>query len=223
MGSVNWEEESKRFNEAAEYYDMYRPSYPSELINTIELNTNLSQQSKLLEIGAGSGKATELFLNRGYEVLCIEPGTRLAEIGMKKHKDKNVEFVVTRFEHWEERHNYFDLVFSAQAFHWVPKPLGYEKSASTLKSDGYLAIFWNMYLGEGDSIYKELVSVCNQYGVVPFQDSYGIEIRINNIANEISSSGLFQTPYFSVSMESKIQCGKLHWVPKNRQWLSCQI
>lgn len=123
MKSMNWEEESKRFNAAADYYDIYRPSYPSELINLIEKNAKLSPQSKLLEIGAGSGKASELFLNRGYELLCIEPGPQLAELGTKKHSDKKVEFVVARFENWAEPSNYFDLAFSAQAFHWVPQPL----------------------------------------------------------------------------------------------------
>lgn len=194
MKTIDWEEESKRFNTAADYYDIYRPSYPSDLIDCIEMNTNLQPQSKILEIGAGSGKASELFLNRGYELLCIEPGPQLAEMGMNKHKDKKVEFIVTRFEQWDEPHNYYDLVFSAQAFHWVPKPVGYEKCANTLKPDGQLALFWNMYLGGSDVIDKELISICNHYRVLPFQDRNEIEQRIHRVSAEISDCGHFQSP-----------------------------
>ncbi|WP_334077595.1 class I SAM-dependent methyltransferase [Paenibacillus sanfengchensis] len=194
MSRVDWEEESKRFNATAAYYDLYRPSYPKELIHCIEKNSNIGLDSKILEIGAGSGKASELFLNRGYGLVCIEPSPQLAEMGMNKHKDKKVEFVVTRFENWIEPNHYYDMVFSAQAFHWVPKPIGYTKCANSLKTNGYLALFWNMYLSEIEPQYKELISLCINYDVFPFHSLEEIENRINNITIEISNCEHFETP-----------------------------
>ncbi len=142
----NWEEESKRFDQASEYYDTFRPSYPTQLIDCIIEKTAIPFNAKILEIGSGSGKATELFVKRGFELLCIEPGERLVAVGQKKFKDSKVKFVTTRFENWEPIPEYFELAFSAQAFHWVPKPVGFEKCAQALKSNCYLALFWNMYL-----------------------------------------------------------------------------
>lgn len=191
---MDWVAESKRFDEAAEYYDHYRPSYPDELVECIESKAGLEPSSKILEIGAGSGKASELFLNKGYELLCIEPGAQLAEVGRRKHRDKKLEYLVTRFEHWDEPEDHFDLIFSATAYHWVPQPIGYEKCASTLKADGNLALFWNMYFGEGDPLYQELVSLCNQYGLVYFQNGKDMEIRIHTIAKEMTDSGYFRNP-----------------------------
>lgn len=186
--------ESKRFDEAAEYYDYYRPSYPDNLIECIESKAGLTPSSKILEIGAGSGKASELFLNRGYELLAIEPGAQLAEVGRRKHRGKNLEYLVTRFEHWNEPEQCFDLIFSATAYHWVPQPIGYQKCASTLKADGNLALFWNMYFGEGSPLYEQLISLCNRYGLVYFQNGKDMDIRIQTIAEEITDSGYFHKP-----------------------------
>lgn len=52
--------ESEQFDKAADYYDMYRPSYPKQVIQLLVERTHLHRQSKVLELGAGSGKATEL-------------------------------------------------------------------------------------------------------------------------------------------------------------------
>jgi SAM-dependent methyltransferase len=191
---MDWVAESKRFDEAAEYYDHYRPSYPDELIEWIESKAGLKPSSKILEIGAGSGKASELFLSRGYELLCIEPGAQLAEVGRRKHRDKKLEYLVTRFEHWDEPKRSFDLIFSATAYHWVPQPVGYKKCANTLKVDGHLALFWNMYFGEGAPLYQELVSLCNQYGLVYFQNRQEMEMRIQTIALEMNESEFFHSP-----------------------------
>ena len=41
--------------------------------------------------------------------------------------------------------NAFNLVLSAQAFHWVPVELGYAKAAQALLTKGHLALFWNLH------------------------------------------------------------------------------
>ncbi|MDT3425522.1 SAM-dependent methyltransferase [Paenibacillus forsythiae] len=194
MPPKDWKAESMRFDAAADYYDMYRPGYPSDCISQIEKSARLGPQSKILEVGAGSGKASELFLNRGYNLLCIEPGPQLAELGMKKHQSEKVSYAVTRFEHWDGPPGQFDLVFSAQAFHWVPKPAGYEKGAYALKADGRLALFWNMYKGQSNAVHKGYLSVCKENGLVPFQDGIEIEQRIRLESCGIGDSGYFEQP-----------------------------
>ncbi|MFD1776776.1 hypothetical protein [Paenibacillus rhizophilus] len=44
------------------------------------------------------------------------------------------------------------------------------KSALALKPDGRLALFWNMYTDESSAVHKEYLTVCTEYGLVPFQD-----------------------------------------------------
>jgi len=49
------------YDKLADFYDKYRPDYPEELITTIINRAELAAGSKVLEIGAGSGKATAQF------------------------------------------------------------------------------------------------------------------------------------------------------------------
>lgn len=194
MMAPDWLEESKRFDAAAEYYDVFRPDYPPELIDCIERESALGPRSRILEIGAGSGKASELFLNRGFELLCIEPGSRLAELGSRKHSGKKVKFAVSRFEDWDDEGRQFDLIFSAQAFHWVPQPEGYEKCARLLHQEGRLALFWNMYLRGDDPIDEELTAICSRYKVVTYETKDEAERRVQAISGQISGSGYFGAP-----------------------------
>ena len=96
--NMDRKKESEIFNQMSDYYDRYRPSYPQEIIDKIIEKADLSFASKLLEIGAGNGKATEQFSNFGFEMLCIDPGEDLVQKGNDKFHDKNIKFIVSRFE-----------------------------------------------------------------------------------------------------------------------------
>ncbi len=160
-----WKKSSQSFDAVAEDYDAFRPGYPKELVDCIIELTGLPPGGKILEVGAGTGKATRLFAERGYQMLCIEPGANLAAVAAQNCQAyPAVRFEISRFENWQETPDLFDLVISAQAFHWVPKEIGYAKAARALKPAGSLALFWNMYPGfnagplrlEMDKIYQEI-------------------------------------------------------------------
>ena len=187
--------ESEMFNRAADYYDKFRPSYPNEIINALIKNANLSYGSKLLEIGAGSGKATELFVNKGFDILCIDPGVDLVKIGNERFTNENFRFEAARFEEYSATAKSFDAIFSAQAFHWVPQPIGYEKCAAALKDGGYLAPFWNMYITYDNDLDNELLEISNKHGGFAwFLSEFDCEKRIEEVTDEIENSGLFSKP-----------------------------
>jgi SAM-dependent methyltransferase len=140
---MNPDERRLSFDKIAQAYDRYRPTYPARMIEHIERTAQLGPRSRLLEIGCGPGKATVLFAERGYEILCIEPGINLIDLAVEKLHGYPVSFVNCLFEEWQETPEAFDLVYSGQAFHWVPKEVGYVKAAAALKPGGYLALFWN--------------------------------------------------------------------------------
>ena len=134
---------NESFNEMAKLYDEVRPSYPKDLIEDIILRTHITPKDKLLEIGAGTGKATLQFLRRDFQVHCIEPGQNLVDILKTKClNDPNITIDVDSFENWEAKSNQvYDLIFSASAFHWIRPEIRYEKTHKLLKEGGYLAIF----------------------------------------------------------------------------------
>jgi hypothetical protein len=188
-----WIRQSKSFDESADYYDKFRPSYPEELVMDIINKTGVDSRSKVLEVGPGSGKATELFVDKGLNIIGIEPGVNLAAQGKKKFQHTGqVEYIVSRFEDWNEEREAYDLIVSAQAFHWVPKPLGYQKCFNALKRDKYVGLFWNFYLSRGQEIEVELQNLFNKYPVAYLDNKESLERRIQKNADEIEFSGYFK-------------------------------
>jgi len=185
------------FNKQADFYDNNRPDYPEELIATIMNKANLTVDSKMLEIGAGSGKATALFADFGFEITCVEPAVDFVKKGKEKFKDnKNIKYIVSPFEDYAEPIEYFDAIISAQAFHWVSQPIGYEKCANTLKKGGCLAPFWNLNLFRDDiDLDRELWAiVCKYEGWVSCMQEKDYAARMESIASKIAGSGLFSKP-----------------------------
>ncbi len=132
------------FNEDEYNYDKARPDYPDELFEDIFRYIDLSENSHVLEIGIGTGQATFPFLNKGCNVTAVELGDNLAEYCQKKFSEfSNFKIINSDFITAELPENNFDLIYSATAFHWIPKDRGYVKIKSLLKPDGAVALFWN--------------------------------------------------------------------------------
>lgn len=98
----------------------------------------------MLEIGAGTGKATIQLARRGYQIRCVEPGENLARILVAKCSCyPNVRVDVTSFEEWTPNEDTkFDLIFCAQAFDYINPKSRYLKCHQLLNQGGYLALFW---------------------------------------------------------------------------------
>lgn len=188
--------ESEMFDKTAEYYDKFRPGYPKEMIETIVEKTQLIDCSKTLEIGAGSGKATEYFKDYGFSIRCIEPGENLVKNGQLKYKEyPNIKFERGRFEELELGNVKYDVIFAAQSFHWIPQPIGYQKCVQLLEDKGYLALFWNMYLTHDNEEDNDLLKISDKYGgFADFVNEEQANKRISSIINDIQDSGFFETP-----------------------------
>jgi SAM-dependent methyltransferase len=189
---VDWKVDSQSFNGVADLYDTYRPSYPTELIEDIIQISGIQPNGKILEIGSGTGKATILFAQRGFSILCLEPGQNLIEVARKNLAQyPQVSFVIARFEEWENDQEPFDLVISAQAWHWVPAEVRYEKTASVLKPQRYLAAFWNTYPGMEGKIRQELDQVYQERAPELVE-----QVKPYNQLIENRAKSLRESPYF---------------------------
>jgi len=192
---MDWKKESEMFNQMADYYDTYRPGYPNEIIKAIIEKAKLSAGSKVLEIGSGSGKATAQFADFGFDILCLDPGADMVQKGNERFKNQSMEFVVSRFEDYPAPPAYFDAIISAQAFHWVPQPVGYQKCAATLKNGGYLAPFWNIEMIQDTEFDKELVTIMHKYNAfTSTMSEEDYQKRTESIAAGIAGSGFFSEP-----------------------------
>ena len=65
------------FTNRAQAYTKARPGYPDEAIEYIR--TLVPQRAIFADVGAGTGKFTELIARHGYEVFAVEPNADMLE------------------------------------------------------------------------------------------------------------------------------------------------
>lgn len=128
---------AESFGSVAAQYDRSRPPYPDPLI----LDVAARGARDVLDVGCGTGKASRLLAARGLRVLGVEMDAAMANVA-RRH---GIDVEVSTFEAWDEGGRSFDLITSAQAWHWVDPVEGARKAVRLLRPGGTLALFWNMH------------------------------------------------------------------------------
>jgi SAM-dependent methyltransferase len=179
------------FESAALDYDQYRPGYPNIIVNEVVSLSCLTSSSRLLEIGCGTGKATVQFASRGYMIDCIDPGRRLVSFAKRNCRSwPNATFNVGRFEEMDPGQVDYDLVLSAQAFHWVDPRVRLFKVTRLLKSGGSLALLYNYPGRKKDRVMEFLTDAIREESGGRLESWDYIE-DVAGWKKEIADSGLF--------------------------------
>lgn len=130
------------FNQIADVYRAARPGYPEALIGDVVSYADLKQNDKILEVGCGTGQATESFAKRGFSILAIDPGPEMLRGARESLASfNNVRLLETTFEAWPAEQREFRLIIAAQSWHWVAPEVRFVKAAEVLSPDGSLAVF----------------------------------------------------------------------------------
>jgi SAM-dependent methyltransferase len=144
----NDDERAKRalvFGEVAEQYDRARPTYPPELVDHVVAAIPDAPNSRVLEVGAGTGKATVLFAPRVGSLVALEPDPAMATIAERHARSLDgVSVVVDGFENWVTTLPPFDAILAAHCWHWVDPRIAYSKAGALIRPEGVLAAFWNV-------------------------------------------------------------------------------
>lgn len=133
------------FGAVADAYERSRPDYPAELVDEVIDYAGCGPGSEVLEIGAGTGKATRMFCARGLSVVAVEPSGEMAAVASRQAATAGhtVRIIQSDFESAELPARAFGLAYSAQAWHWIESHSGYARVHGLLRPGGVLAAFWN--------------------------------------------------------------------------------
>jgi len=132
----------RTFDNSAEGYDRIRPDYPQELYRDIFSRKQITAESDVLEIGLGTGKASQPFLETHCRFTGIEPGENLAALANMKYKNYSRFSLRTQtLQEFECPAESFDLIYAATAFHWIEEEYGYRRVFDLLKKGGIFARF----------------------------------------------------------------------------------
>jgi SAM-dependent methyltransferase len=168
------------FGGIAELYDRARPSYPAALIDDVLSFAGVGPGDGAVEVGAGTGKATVLFAERGVRILALEPSAEMALIARRNTAGfPEVDVCEVEFERWRPKER-VRLLYSAQAWHWIQPESRFARAAEGLTEDGALAAFWNRVgwdaspvRDEFDAVYTRLVPELGRVAPGPMNPAYG--------------------------------------------------
>lgn len=131
------------FDKITDIFDKWRCRYSQELFRYIVQTCELDKSKRCLEIGPGTGQATDFALQTGCDYNAIELGANLTAFMKSKYADyPNFHIVNADFETYVFEESSYDLVYSAATIQWINEEIAYSKCANILKEGGYLAMFF---------------------------------------------------------------------------------
>ncbi|MGC2486756.1 MAG: class I SAM-dependent methyltransferase [Acidimicrobiales bacterium] len=171
------------FGEAVEQYAKARPGYPDAMVEDILAYADPANE--ILEVGAGTGKATVSFASRGVTMTCLEPDPRMAaRLKEECAPFPDVTIEVTRLEDYS-RPLAFDALIAGQSWHWVDRLHRWDLAYEAVREGGTIALFWNAYVVADDATRAELRAIderysvdAGHYGVTGQDDPTGDEIEL---------------------------------------------
>jgi len=153
------------FSAGADAYDRGRPSYPITAVDHIVKELGLAAGRRVVDLGAGTGKFTELLVGSGAEVIAVEP---VAEMRAKLEAAlPGVSALAGTSEAIPVADATADAVVAAQAFHWFDPGRAVPEIVRVLHPGGGLALLWNQR-DESVPWVKELSKVTRWTAEAPY-------------------------------------------------------
>ena len=131
------------FDLDADGYAAGRPDYPAAAWDVVLDHLALAPGDRALEIGPGTGQATERLLATGAHVHAVEPGAELGALLRQRFADDRLVVETAGFE--TAALSTYDAVAAATSFHWVDPDIGVPRLREALAHGGRIALWWNVY------------------------------------------------------------------------------
>jgi predicted kinase/SAM-dependent methyltransferase len=154
------------FNADIERYHAMRPHYPAALFEKLITDTKLPTRAELLEIGPGTGQATQPLAERGYHITAVELGDGLAAKAREALASyPNINVIIGAFEDVDLPTAQYNLIYSATAIHWIKPEVKFAKPHELLKPGGHLAIIHTEHVSDerGDEFFFASQPIYQKY------------------------------------------------------------
>ena len=156
----------KIFDTIPEQFDRFRPRYSPELFDFLIRRAKIGPGKSVLELGPGTGQATDPILQTGCDYHAIELGEHLYEKMKEKYgRFPNFHIVNDDFITHDFGGQTFDLIYSAATIQWIPEATAFSKTFALLKPGGVLAMMLTRgdYRTPNEALYQKIQQVYAAY------------------------------------------------------------
>lgn len=129
------------FDQCSNEYRRFRPSYPGSLYELLVSRCALDTRSRVLDVGAGTGKGSAPLADRGISIIAAEPSIAMIQQGQQSYR--KLPYVCATAEALPFAREQFDMVMSAQSFHWFDSKKALTEFCRVLKRERFFSVFWN--------------------------------------------------------------------------------
>jgi SAM-dependent methyltransferase len=128
---------ARAFDRAADVYDLSRPTYPREAVDWLVP----AKSKRVLDLGAGTGKLTRLLIDRGLDIVAVDPSPQM--LGVFERSLHGIPTHLGSAEDIPLGDSSIDAIVSGQAWHWVDPARAVPEVARVLRPGGTLGLVWN--------------------------------------------------------------------------------
>jgi SAM-dependent methyltransferase len=134
---------TRGFETAGESYERGRPDYPATAVDWLVAQLGLAtrRRARVLDVGAGTGKLTRPLLERGLDVIAVEPVDGMRTI--LGRTAPRVDIRAGQAEALPLGAGEVDGIVAGQAFHWFADAAALGEFARVLRPDARLGLIWN--------------------------------------------------------------------------------
>jgi ubiquinone/menaquinone biosynthesis C-methylase UbiE len=149
------------FQRAADAYRRGRPDYPEEAVAFLADRLGIGPGRRVLDLGAGTGKLTQLLAPTGASIVAVEPVEAMRAALASDLPE--VEVVAGRAEAIPLGDGSVDAAVVAQAFHWFHAARALDELHRVLRDGALLALVWNVRDEERSAFWSRLSESIEPY------------------------------------------------------------
>lgn len=133
---------NRGYSRAVEHYRRGRPTYPDDAVGYLVQELGIAEGRDVVELGAGTGKFTELIALSGARITAVEPVA-----AMREALERNCPTVTVldgAAESLPVADGSADAAVAAQSFHWFDGDRALPETHRVLREGGALGLIWNV-------------------------------------------------------------------------------